>query len=118
MARPRAGIVYVGLKSTVTALDRRTGAEVWRTPLKTGVGRSTSFVTLHRDGDLLYAGVGGELFALDPKSGAVLWHNPLKGFGYGIPSILGDSDGAVSTALPAAAADFKQRSDAATHAAT
>ena len=113
MARPRAGIVYIGLKSSVVALDRRTGAEVWRTPLKSGVGRSTTFVTLHRDGDLLYAGVGGEVFALDPKTGTQLWHNPLKGFGFGIPSILGDSDSAVGDSLTAAAADSKRRSDAA-----
>ena len=117
MARPRAGIVYVGLKAMVVALDRRTGTEVWRTPLKGGVGRSTSFVTLQRDGDLLYAGVGGELWALDPKSGAVLWHNPLKGFGYGIPSVLGDAENAESNALPAAAADYRRQADAAARTA-
>jgi outer membrane protein assembly factor BamB len=116
MARPRAGIVYVGLKSSVVALDRRTGAEVWRTPLKAGVGRSTSFVTLHRDDDVLYAGVGGEVFALDPKSGTLLWHNPFKGFGFGIPSILGDGNAPAGDALPAAA-DYKRRSDAAAHSA-
>jgi outer membrane protein assembly factor BamB len=113
MARPRAGIVYVGLKATVAALDRRTGTEVWRTPLKGGVGRSSSFVTLYRDGDILYAGVGGEVWALDPKSGAIVWHNPLKGFGYGIPSILGDSEDARSNALPGAAADYKRQAEAA-----
>jgi len=112
MARPRAGIVYVGLKATVVALDRRTGMEVWRTPLKGGVGRSSTFVTLQRDDDVLYAGVGGEIWALDPKTGTVLWNNPLKGFGYGIPSILGDSENARDTALPAAA-EYKRRSDAA-----
>ena len=116
MARTRAGIVYVGLKATVIAMDRRSGAEVWRTPLKGGVGRSSSFVTLQRDGDILFAGVGGEVWALDPKSGAVMWHNPLKGFGYGIPTILGDSDNASSTALPAAA-EYKRQADAAAAAA-
>ena len=116
MARPRAGIVYIGLKAMVAALDRRTGSEVWRTPLKGGVGRSTSFVTLHRDGDILYAGVGGEVWALDPKSGAVLWHNPLKGWGYGIPSVLGDSDDARSSELPGAAADYKRQAAAAVSA--
>ena len=115
MPRPRPGIVYVGLKSSVTALDRRTGMEVWRTPLKGGMGRSTQFVNLHRDGDILYAGIGGEVFALDPKTGTVLWHNPLKGFGYGIPSILGDTESATSSALPAAA-DYKRRADAASAA--
>ena len=118
MPRPRAGIVYLGLKSSVTALDRRTGMGVWRTPLKAGVGRSTSFVTLHRDGDILYAGVGGELFALDPKTGNVLWHNPLKGYGYGIPSILGDSDAATGNALPAAAEAKRVADGAAAAAAT
>jgi len=101
----------------VVALDRRTASEVWRTPLKGGVGRSSSFVTLQRDGDLLYAGVGGEVWALDPKSGSVLWHNPLKGFGYGIPAILGDAEDATSSALPAAAAEYKRQSDAAAHSA-
>ena len=117
MARPRAGIVYVGLKAMVVALDRRTGAEVWRTPLKGGVGRSSSFVTLYRDDAILFAGVGGELFALDPKTGALLWHNPLKGFGYGIPSILGDSVGGQSGPAPAAAEQKRQRDAAAAHAA-
>src|SRR5262245_2791330 len=118
MARPRAGMVYVGLKASVAALDRRTGAEIWRTPLKGGVGRSTSFVTLNRDGDILYAGVGGEVWALDPKSGTILWHNPLKGFGYGIPSVLGDSDAAASSALPGAAADYQRQAAAAASAGT
>jgi outer membrane protein assembly factor BamB len=113
MARPRAGIVYIGLKATVIALDRRTGSEVWRTPLKGGVGRSNSLVSLQRDGDILYAGVGGVLWALDPKGGAVLWHNPLKGLGYGIPSILGDSEIAGTTALPAAAAEYQRQAAAA-----
>jgi len=116
MARPRAGIVYVGLKATVAALDRRTGTDIWRTTLKGGMGRSTSFVTLYRDGDVLYAGVGGEVWALDPKSGAILWHNPLKGFGYGIPSILGDSEDARGSALPGAAADYQRQAAAAASA--
>lgn len=118
MARPRAGIVYVGLKAAVIALDRRTGTEVWRTPLKGGVGRSSSFVTLQRDGDILYAGVGGEIWALDPKGGALLWHNPLKGLGYGITSILGDSEDARSNTLPAASAEQLRQAQAAATAAS
>ena len=117
MARPRAGIVYLGLKAAVIALDRRTGGEVWRTPLKGGVGRSTLFVTLHRDGDILYAGVAGEVWALDPKTGALLWHNPLKGLGYGVVSILGDSDDARLSSPSPAAAEAKRQGDAAAAAA-
>lgn len=118
MARPRAGIVYIGIKSTVTALDRRTGMEVWRTPLKSGVGRSSSFVTLHRDGDVLYAGVGGALYALDPKTGTVLWTNPLKGLGYGILSILGDGTATGGDSLPAVVEEQKRQAAAAAAAAT
>jgi outer membrane protein assembly factor BamB len=110
--------VYVGLKAAVIALDRRTGTEVWRTPLKGGVGRSSSFVTLQRDGDILYAGVGGEIWALDPKGGALLWHNPLKGLGYGITSILGDSEDARSNTLPAASAEQLRQAQAAATAAS
>lgn len=119
MARPRAGIVYIGLKASVVALDRRTGMEVWRTPLKGGVGRSGSFVTLQRDGDILYAGVGGEIYALDPKTGTMLWHNPLKGLGYGILSILGDAEGVQSSnALPGSAEELRRQAAAAAAAAT
>jgi outer membrane protein assembly factor BamB len=118
MARPRAGIVYIGIKGAVVALDRRTGMEVWRTPLKGGVGRSSSFVSLQRDGDILFAGVGGEIYALDPKSGTLLWHNPLKGLGYGVLSILGDTDGTTSNALPAAVEELRRQQAAAAAAAT
>lgn len=118
MARPRAGVVYLGLKASVIALDRRTGMEVWRTPLKGGVGRSGSFVTLQRDDDILYAGVGGEIYALDPKTGTLLWHNPLKGLGYGVLSVLGDADGAQGNALPASAEELRRQAAAAAAAAT
>ncbi len=113
MARPRAGIVYIGLKAMVVALDRRTGTEIWRTKLTVGVGRSSAFVTLYRDDDILFAGVGGELFALDPKSGMVLWHNPLKGFGYGISSIAGDTTAAGYSGPPPSVAEIKRQRDAA-----
>lgn len=113
MARPRAGIIYIGLKAMVIALDRRTGTELWRTKLRGGVARSSSFVTLYRDDDILFAGVGGELYALDPKSGTLLWHNPLKGFGYGIPSVVGDTAGAGQSGPPPAAAEYKRQRDSA-----
>ncbi|HEX6050623.1 MAG TPA: PQQ-binding-like beta-propeller repeat protein [Gemmatimonadaceae bacterium] len=112
MARPRAGIVYLGLKAMVVALDRRTGTEVWRTQLKGGVGRSSSFVTLYRDDDILFAGVGGELYALDPKTGTMLWHNPLKGFGYGISSIAGDTLAPGYSGPAPSAAEIKRQRDA------
>ena len=90
MPRTKSGFVYIGIKGHVLALDRKTGTEIWRTPLKTDYGRTTSFVNLHRDRDYLYAAVQGEVFCLDPKNGTLLWHNPLKGLGFGVTSVLSE----------------------------
>ena len=111
MARVESGLVYVGIKKFVVALDRRTGAEVWRTPLK----GSSTFVCVFRDGDLLFATCSGEIFCLDPKTGALLWHNPLKGLGLGFTSIAGEYGS--SSALTSTVAAEAQRRQAAAAAA-
>lgn len=85
MARIDQGLVYIGIKGHVLALDRRTGGMVWKTKLK-GMG----FVYVQRDGDLLLATTSGEIFALEPRLGGIVWHNPLKGFGMGTTSVVGD----------------------------
>ena len=77
-------IMYLGVRGTVVALDRRTGAEVWRTPLKGG-----DFVNVALDGDSLFATARGEIFCLDPVSGRIRWVNPLKGLGWGLITIAG-----------------------------
>jgi len=77
-----ASLVYIGIKGNVLALDRATGAEVWRAPLKGG-----DFVNLVlHEGDL-YAATSGELFCVDAASGQVRWSNPLRGLGFGLISI-------------------------------
>ena len=43
-------LIYLGIKGSVLALDRRTGSEVWRTPLK-----GADFVNVVLDGDALFA---------------------------------------------------------------
>lgn len=63
--------VYIGIKGTVIALDRDTGAILWDTKLK-----SSSFVTVHLDGDRIFASTIGEIFCLDAATGTMLWHNP------------------------------------------
>lgn len=73
-------VLFIGIGGRVLALDRRTGAEIWRTKVK----GATSTVILHRDGDQLYASASGELFCLDPATGTIRWHNKLKGLGLGI----------------------------------
>jgi hypothetical protein len=71
--------IFLGIKGTVIALDRATGAMLWQLPLK-----STMFVTLALDGDVLLASTRGEVWCIDPMSGRVLWHNALPGFGWGL----------------------------------
>lgn len=84
---PRNNVLYIGVKGMALALDRATGAEVWRTELK-----GADFVNVVLvDGDL-YASSRGELFCLDSATGKVRWHNPLKGLGLGLISIA-TSDG-------------------------
>ena len=79
-----ASIMYLGVRGTVVALDRRTGAEIWRTPLKGG-----DFVNVALDGDSLFATARGEIFCLDPVTGRIRWVNPLKGLGWGLITIAG-----------------------------
>lgn len=82
--------VYIGIKGTVLALDRTTGAEVWRRPLGGADFVNVALV----DGDL-FATARGELFALDPWTGEVRWHNPLKGLGRGLLTIAAGSQQSV-----------------------
>ena len=74
--------VYVGIKGGVVALDRGTGEEVWRAPLK---GRQ--FVTVLVDGDRIFAATAGEVFCLDTWTGNVVWSNPMRGLGWGLASL-------------------------------
>ena len=74
--------LYAGIKGNVLALDRTTGAELWRTPLKGG-----DFVNLTLDGDRLIATTKGEIFCLDPATGQIGWHADLPGMGQGLISI-------------------------------
>ena len=91
--------IYLGVRGTVVALDRVSGAELWRTPLK-----GWSFVNLALDGDCLLATTYGEIYCLDPASGHVRWSNPLRGLGYGLVSIAGASPVAMAAHFAAEAA--------------
>jgi outer membrane protein assembly factor BamB len=71
--------LIIGIGSHVVAIERHSGAELWRTRL-----RHASIVTVHVDGPHVYAGSSGELFCLDRASGALLWHNKLRGLGVGL----------------------------------
>jgi outer membrane protein assembly factor BamB len=78
-------LIFLGLKSRVSALNKSDGRILWATVLRGGVG--DGFVTLHCDGKFVYAHTKGSLFCLDALSGQILWTNELTGYGYGIASI-------------------------------
>lgn len=99
MARPRRSTrLFVGIKSSVIALDRASGAEVWRTPLPVKYKSSAMLVSVLFDDEALFASCAGEVFALDPKTGALLWHEPFKGLGTGFITMTSEMGGA-STAM-------------------
>lgn len=100
-------IVHIGIRGTALALDRATGAEVWRTPLK-GAG----FVNLVFDRGYLFATTKGEVFCLDPVDGQILWTNPMRGMGLGLATIA--TPGASSQSIMA---EFIQQQEAAAHSA-
>jgi outer membrane protein assembly factor BamB len=80
MASP--GNLFIGIKGTVLAIDRATGAKVWESPLKGG-----DFVNVVLDGGQLYAATRGELYCLDPDTGEIRWRNELSGMGWGLITI-------------------------------
>jgi outer membrane protein assembly factor BamB len=75
-------MLFLGIKGTVLALDRATGAEIWRTGL-----RGSGFVSVSLVGADLIATTRGEMFCLDPASGRIRWHNKLPGLGMGLVTI-------------------------------
>jgi outer membrane protein assembly factor BamB len=77
--------LVIGIGSHVVAIDRHSGAELWRTRL-----RHASIVTVHVDGPHVFAGASGELFCLERASGALLWHNKLRGLGVGLVAFGGN----------------------------
>ena len=116
MTRSRGSLIYVGIKHSVLAFDRKTGVEVWRTALPAKYRSAASLVNVVRDNDGLFATCSGEVFALDPKTGALLWHDPLKGLGTGLATLVTDIGGGSQSAI--ALAQEMQTRAAATAAAS
>src|SRR5882724_11636586 len=75
-------LVFIGIKGSVIALNRRTGEQVWAQLLG-----STDFVNAVMEDERIFATTNGEIYCLDPITGDVLWHNKLKGYGTGLATI-------------------------------
>jgi|WetSurMetagenome_2_1015567.scaffolds.fasta_scaffold98807_4 outer membrane protein assembly factor BamB len=101
-----SGLVFVGIKGSVVALNRATGQRVWATQLK-----GSDFVNVVLDDGAVLASCRGEIFCLDPRTGIRMWHNPLKGFGTGLASIATASNPGDGNAL--VLAEKRRRGEAA-----
>jgi len=101
-----SGLVFVGIKGSVVALNRATGQQVWATHLK-----GSDFVNVVLQDGAVLASCRGEIFCLDPRTGIGMWHNPLKGFGVGLATIATEQDKGDSSA--AVLAEKRQRDEAA-----
>ena len=111
MPRDPQVFLYVGIKSSVVALEDRTGAEVWRTQL-----RGSDYVTVLWDGEALVAANSGEVWRLDPQTGAVIWHAELKGFGRGLVSLASSRRATSASDTDSAAAKRRRGQQASTAA--
>lgn len=97
-----SGILYVGVKAHVLAIDQATGTTLWETKLKGGsVLSGDRFVTLLVDGNRVYAHTYGEIFCLDAQTGAERWTNPLTGLSYDVASLAVDGQTSASGAAQA-----------------
>src|SRR5262245_8903094 len=107
--------VYVGIASSVVALDKDRGEVAWSTRLR----KTTALVSLLVEGGRIDAVASGEISCLDALTGEVLWHNELKGYGRGW-AILGGAGQDVqgSAAATAAQAQAAQSAAVATMIAT
>ena len=112
MPRARGGLLYLGIKGHVVAVDRATGQERWRTKLGGVRMRTSDFVHLHQEDDALFAAFSGEVFCLDPATGSVRWHNQLTGLGTGLVSMATDAPPRTRTA-PVTLFEQKRRAEAA-----
>jgi len=118
MPRPKRSMLFVGIKSYVIAMDRASGAEVWRTQLPAKYRNSAMLVTVLFDGEGLYASIAGEVFALNPKTGELLWHEPFKGLGTGFVTMTSELGIDATSSRDAANAAIVMAQRAAAAAAT
>jgi outer membrane protein assembly factor BamB len=105
-------LIFIGIRGSVVALNRATGAQVWAAHLK-----GSGFVNVVLDGDRILAASYGEVFCLNPITGEGRWHNPLKGYGLGLASIATQSNPGNGNAVTAAEMHRRDEEAAASSAA-
>jgi hypothetical protein len=70
--------LYLGIKGHVVCIEKDSGRELWRTPVK-----SSQLTNVLADDDGVFAYSGGHLFCLSPTDGRIRWKSELPGLGFG-----------------------------------
>ena len=99
-------LVFVGFRSQVVALDRETGAVVWKWKSRKGGG----YTTVLRVGDRLVVSVLGYTYCLEGETGRELWFNELEGMEMGVVSMASMRAGMAGLVMQAAAEVAEQAS--------
>ncbi|MFT3781533.1 MAG: PQQ-binding-like beta-propeller repeat protein [Nibricoccus sp.] len=109
-------LIFVGAGGVACAIDKATGAIVWKYKFPSNSLGVDGYVNLLVDGDLLYAHASGELHCIKAATGELLWRNPLKGMGYGIGSIaaVGNTTSFLPQVVQSAASDAQSASTSTT----
>ncbi len=102
-------LIFLGFRSQVVALNRETGAIVWKWKSRKGSG----YVTVLLDGDRIIASVMGYTYCLDAATGRELWFNALDGMGMGVVSMASVRGGMAGLILQAASEAAEQQAAAA-----
>ncbi len=102
-------LVFVGFRSQVVALDRETGAAVWKWKSRKGGG----YTTVLLDGDRLVGSVRGYRFCWLGATGRELWFNEMEGLGMGVVSMASMRAGMAGLVVQAAAEVGEQAASAA-----
>ena len=112
-AETTSDIVYVGVKGSVAAIDKKTGANVWQTEIKSRAFAANRFVTLLVEAGFVYAHTYGELFCLNALTGEILWRNKLEGLSYDIASLATEGSSSPSIAALVCQQETQRGSDSA-----
>ncbi|MGN6367136.1 MAG: outer membrane protein assembly factor BamB family protein [Phycisphaerae bacterium] len=98
-------LVFVGFRSQVVALDRETGAVVWKWKSRKGGG----YTTVLLDGERVVVSVMGYTYCLEAETGKELWFNELAGMGTGVVSMASVRGGLAGLVAQAAGEEEQQQ---------
>ena len=100
---PPLATVFIGIASSIIALDVTTGTARWTNKLTSSM-LATTGVHLALLGGQLFATIEGELYCVHPNTGAIAWHNELEGRGQSWAAIAPTTTSPFDIAMAQAAA--------------